>query len=144
MKTLVTTALVILLIGSDAMAGVPETVKAVAKASLQGSLVKTVTIKGTTATITYGSTSPNDWGGTSRERAASRVIPKVFQQVPSIKKVIVVIEQNFKAVMSRSEAEAFYGAFQSDADFKKNVSDGVTYDKVRLSNWAKKFVVMTR
>jgi len=144
MKNLTCSFLCLLTMTGFAVAGVSEDVKAAAKSSLQGSLVKDVQVNGTTATITYKSLGASDWSGDSRERTAARCIPKVLQKVSSIKKVIIVIEQDFRAVMTRSDANSFYGVFTSDDDFKKNVSDGVVYNKARLAQWNREFVVLKK
>lgn len=144
MKTFYCCLLSFLTLSVFLIAGVPEDVKIAAKSSLQGSLVSDVSVTGSTATITYSSLGANDWGGASRERTAARCIPKVLQKVSSVRKVIIVIEQNFRAVMTRSDANSFYGTFASDEDFKRNVSDGVVYNKTRLAQWEKKFVVLKK
>lgn len=126
------------------LAGVKEDVTAAAKSSLSGPLIKEVTVKGSTATITYKSIGANDWNGTSRQRAAARCIPKVMQKAPTIMTVIIVIESHFKASMTRQQAVKFYGTFTSDEDFKSHVTDAVVYDKARLAVWEQKFVTLKK
>lgn len=144
MRTIKPIVLVFLLYTLPCVAGVADDVRAAAKSSAQGSLVRDVSVNGATATITYGSMGPNDWNGVSRERTAARVIPKVLQKVATIQKAIVVIEVGFRAVMKRCDAVTFKGALQNDTDFMKNVTDGVVGDKARLAEWEKRHVFLKK
>lgn len=124
---------------SVAVAGTKEDVWTAAKSSFGGGLLKSADVNASTATLTYDGNDKSFWSsGSAKEKVAVRCIATVLRKVAGINTVHIVIG-GYSAKMTRKQAESFFGAFMTDTDFRKNVTDGVMYDKSKLSAFNSKY-----